>query len=198
MPMVVDELGSEVGGSIEHVNVWYGEYRGIMFEIKNWKMEGLSKFWKSSWVFYLKVLLEQFPEEDREKIKPYIYYTGYGTPLSVPRDDNPILNLEWHGGMTYSADETTPQFYPYTFLKFGCDYQHLWDEGKTYDIEGVQKEVQECIDSLFVLYPNLKTRAKLIEEFRDTFPGGKAGGLLKRYTKEGKELLDERDDSSND
>ena len=155
---------------MKYKEVWFDEYRGINFEVN--KFEGSKALnHAQSWTFYLHIAVEQFPEEVRTKLMPYVYFTAFGTRIEVPRD-NPLENLEWHGGMTWISVESEKVF---TSLKAGCDYQHLWDEGQYYSSEEVILDAKKCIDSLYAMFPALKTGEQIWEEFRKKFPGKDAG-----------------------
>ena len=154
-----------------HQEVWFGEYKGINWEIKKTELIG-SPFGTEAWTFYLLLFKEMFPEAEWPTIMPKTYYTAWGTKIDHYRGS--LSDLEWHGSITYSKNETTPGD-PFTYLKFGCDYQHLYDQNINYDFDFVKREVEECIDSLLKKFPNLKLRKELSEEWSKKFPRGEAG-----------------------
>lgn len=139
---------------------WNGEYRDVFFEINNFEVCE-----KQYWTFYLYLYIEQFPESIRKKIAPATYYTNFGTKLESYYD-NPLNGLAWHCGMTYCKVEGKE---PFTMLKVGCDYQHLWDEGQCYDEQELERDAKKCIDSLYVQFPEIKKAKDLMEEFRSKF-----------------------------
>lgn len=149
--------------------IWWDSYRGIRFEVN--KFEGMEKL--DSWTFYLHLAVEQFPEEMRAKVKPFFYYTAFGTPIESPRE-NPLENLDWHGGLTWISEERQR---PFNGIKVGCDYQHLWDQGQIYSVDEVARDAKKCIDSLFDYIPTLLTEEKLWEIHRAKFPGEAAGDV---------------------
>lgn len=150
--------------------IWFDEYRGIRFEINKFEATDYA----SGWTFYLYLSPQQFPESVRDSLYPKLYFTQFGTPIEYYGygDEMPISQLDWHGGLTWSSNETKPGR-PFESFKFGCDFQHLWDMHQTYSLDGVKKEVELCIDSLWLRFPELKTMDKLWDEFRAKFPGEK-------------------------
>lgn len=157
---------------MKHKEIWWDEYRGIRFEIN--KFEGSESLnHHSSWTFYLHLALEQFPEKQRVKLKPFFYYTAFGTPIESSRD-NPIANLEWHGGLTWISLDIRK---PFSYIKAGCDYQHFWDEGQFYSVDELVRDSKRCIDSLYEMFPEIKTEKEIWEIHRARFPGEKAGDI---------------------
>lgn len=151
---------------MNHREIWHGEYKGIRFEINRYMQIGYRQ--EPCWTFYLHLYAEQFPESVREKVMTKTYFTQFGTKIETY--NGPLNGLEWHGGLTWSSNETKPKSV-FTCLKFGYDYQHLWDENKNYSLEYVEAEMKECIESLFKLFPEIKTTEQLWEEWRKKFPG---------------------------
>lgn len=143
---------------------WAGMYRDVRFLIKHFKIQGVDEF-MDCWTFYIYVNPNSFPETVRESLLPKRYYTQFGTRMDVPRD-NPLENLNWHCGMTWTSVEENGEV-----IKAGCDYQHYWDEGHTYTKEDVQADVVTCIDSLYEQFPEYVPERVLNERFRERFPG---------------------------
>lgn len=162
--------------------VWFGEKRGIRFEINRFKHFDESAF-KHGWTFYLWLYPEQFPKHLRKEISTRMYYTAYGTPIETC--NTVIANLDWHGGLTWSSNESQPG-QPFEQYKFGCDFQHLWDEGYYYELADVEREVDRCIESLYAWCPEIKSTELIWEEFRAKFPqkNGEEGVLF--YDRDGK------------
>lgn len=164
--------------------VWFGEKRGVRFEINRFKSFDESRF-KHSWTFYLWLCPEQFPEHFRGEISTRMHFTAYGTPIETC--DTAIANLEWHGGLTWSSNESRPGA-PFEEYKFGCDFQHLWDQDCHYDLDDIEREVDICIESLYLWCPEIKAIASLWEDFRAKFPRDKVSGIAGRYDREGSEV----------
>lgn len=157
-----------------------GTYRDIGFEIRKWSM---GERYPECWAFYIWVCVEQFPEELRAQLLPQTFYTNFGSKLEADGPDNPLNDLEWHGGMTYCRIDSTE---PFTSIKAGCDYQHLCDQGRIYDQERVHGEAQRCINSLYEQHPNLVPMKTLWEEFRKKFP--KENSEFRRFDRNGEPL----------
>src|SRR5690606_36451392 len=142
--------------------IYRGTYRDIQWEINNFSFEENGDLEK--WTFYLFLYAESFSEPD--SVIPQTVYTSYGSKLEIPKEGCALHNLEWHGGLTYLSVESQE---PFTFLKAGCDYQHLWDEGRYYNEKYIQADIKECIDSLYKRFPEFKNSSILLQDFRDKF-----------------------------
>ena len=151
--------------------VWHGEKRGIRFEINRFKSYDPSAY-KFGWSFYLWLSPNQFPADVRDQIKTDVYFTAFGTALEI--HTGPIADLDWHGGMTWSSDESSPK-HPFRQYKFGCDFQHLWDMHKDHELDDVEREVDKCIESLYQRWPDVKPVSAIWDGFRSKFPGAAAG-----------------------
>ena len=129
---------------LRHFDSWRGKYRGVNFEIIKWQFQIVEK---DNWNYYLIINEQQFPIEVRDKYvlpplkdeKGRLYYE-YGKS-----DD--WSNIDAHCGWTFydilGGHANTPRV-----VKIGCDYTHLWDEGRRYDEEGIIQEVKQSIDML--------------------------------------------------
>ena len=97
------------------------------------------------------------PEEIRErfwlspdksdKVFKGVYYSYHRETL--------ITDLEWHYGCTWYSKVRGVDGEP-RVVKIGCDYNHLWDEGRSYDMEYVARDARRCIDSLHDRIPHIK------------------------------------------
>lgn len=164
---------------------WLGKYKGVNYEIKNFDLCTKA----DGWAFYLVLPIGSFPASEINSLKEDVYYTSYGTRLSGYTYENPLNDLEWHGGMTYyeyKYDE------PFEYIKAGCDYQHIWDDGQFYDENIIEKDVEKCIDSLFQKYKDFKTIDELCTEFRSKFPQSKDS--MGRYDKNGNKMEEQAND----
>jgi hypothetical protein len=151
--------------------LWFGVYRGINWEISAHKRsEGMLRYCPDPvvWCFYLKLQVESFPTEVQESMWVPVSFTSYGSQMEILPYEHFLYDLKWHGGLTYYS-KCTPSDYVFRGIKVGCDYQHLWDENKHYDINIVYGEVKDCIDSLWDAFPNLKTNDQLWEEHRKPY-----------------------------
>lgn len=133
---------------------WNDEYKGISFEIHKFKLGE-----KDAWAFYLYIPLDAVPENIRERFwlapqkdetSRHIHYDYLDEPL--------INNIEWHCGCTYYekyGHDGEPRC-----VKIGCDYQHYWDEGHTYEVDYLVFEAKKAIDSFLELVPNMMKRCR--------------------------------------
>ena len=145
--------------------VWSGDYRNISWEINQFEIGG-----KPAWAFYLYIKLDQIPEDIRERFwlsgermelggKPsrHIMYRYENEPF--------ISELCWHGGCTwYSKHDHDGQR---RVVQIGCDYQHYFDEGQYYSVDSILGEVQECVDSLYEMIPNIMRWCNYCGEYFD-------------------------------
>lgn len=136
--------------------VWTGTHKGVAFEINNFKIDE-TKYSdeKDCWTHYIIIYLNRIPEKYKpnsfwlrgKRNRGYIFYDYHKHSI--------IGRIEFHGGCTWYSKERgfdgTEKV-----IKIGCDYQHLWDEGKQYDLEYVKKEVKETIDSFLNYIPDYK------------------------------------------
>lgn len=134
----------------KETNIWTGIYRGVRFEINNFKI-GID----DCWTFYLILYLNRIPLENKpnsfwlkgKKNGNHILYDYYNHGV--------ISNLKWHCGCTWYSKESGFDG-EQKIIKIGCDYQHYWDEGHHYYIESVCSDVRECIDSFLISVPDYK------------------------------------------
>lgn len=119
--------------TLDHKDTWKGEYKNITFEVSRHSIGD-----KDCWCFYLYVPIEAIPKALRkqwvlsEKDKKHSSYDYYNSPWTA---------LEWHGDITFYEG------YKHS-VKVGCDYNHLFDQGHTYDKETLAHDAVACIDSL--------------------------------------------------
>jgi hypothetical protein len=138
-----------------------------MFEINRFRFGETDH--QDRWTFYLYLALEQFPESLRDQMKTKVTFLTSGSRIETLPDDSFINTLDWHCGITYAAKETKDET-PLTLYKYGCDYQHLWDEGKLYSAKELEVDAKACIDSLYIRCPEIKSANKIWEEFKERFP----------------------------
>lgn len=135
---------------------WHGVYRGVNFEINKFKsFSGMAQSF--SWTHYLWIHLNRIPETYTSLWLKGKKDERFGR-VHYDYHKNEIINgIEFHGGCTWYSKE-------YGFdgdkkvIKIGCDYQHLWDEGRIYSLEYVLSEVKKSIDSFISLVPDYKYR----------------------------------------
>lgn len=125
--------------TLRKINTWSGEYKGIQFKISNWKIS----YSPDCWAYYLyiyeddpltKKLFPKFWEHSEEN------YWLYNCPL--------VEDLPWHGGCTYLNRKVSNGS---RYIKAGCDYQHLNDQGCYYTESILLTDIQETIDALITL-----------------------------------------------
>lgn len=131
--------------------IWNGTHDGIDFEINNFKLGD-----NINWTYYLLIRLNRIPEENNPESywlkgeadkKGYVNYKYMST--------EPICNIEFHHGITYYS-KVSGFDGANKIIKIGCDYSHLWDEGRHYSLESVKNDVIMSINSFKGLVPKYK------------------------------------------
>lgn len=120
-----------------------GSYRGIHWSIRNWSFNGQAPFDK--WNYYINIFLNQIKDQKLAKKfwpKDNVYDWGtvadyYNVPI--------INNIGFHGGVTF-YEKNRGGKKTGRFVKIGCDYSHLDDEGRDYDLREVLYDTKNTID----------------------------------------------------
>jgi len=136
---------------------WNREWQAVPIEItyhgvSDWRPLGI-------WCYYLYLHQNMFQRaEDFARFNlPYQTYKFNGKWYRhYPYDE--VSDLEWHGGITFGErregyDHFTAE--PYTIIKLGCDYGHLWDEENGYwqGLEEVYADAKRSADALVAIAP---------------------------------------------
>ena len=117
---------------------WQGNYKGIDYQIVKWK----PGYYQTNpeyddgykWNYYIFV-------------KPRKLKTRVLGELGKIVDDYKMYpDVEMHGGITYWARKKTSRLIEVDEL--GCDYSHSWDDGVTYDVDDLLKDIKHTIDTL--------------------------------------------------
>lgn len=142
--------------------VLYNEtYNGVLIEVSKHYVGDAEV-----WCYYLLLCAEQFDSKYRGELMPPVFCTDYGTIIQPPPEL--LMSLDWHSGITfYEITKSTKS--PYTLIKAGCDFSHLWDEGMKYNEEDIMKEAKRCVDSLHLKFPTFKSMDELWVEYRRPF-----------------------------
>lgn len=130
------------------IDVWRGKYKGVPYEINNFKIGNTDQ-----WTFYLILSELQVPD-----LFDAIWLKGKRLKLgdkltrhiAYDYDNSPLSSLEWHCGCTY-YEKTGGRDGETRAIKAGCDYGHYWDEGNYYSLSIIEADVVTCIESLFKL-----------------------------------------------
>ncbi len=152
---------------------WTGIYKGVRFEIS--KHKNYDK--KDCWCHYIILAIDsQMSPENADQfwLKPrYHKYSESGVEHTFYDYYESIIGkISFHGGCTWYSKESNEDE-KRRQVKIGCDYNHLWDEGKCYNVDYVYEQVKETIDSLIRLIGPLKIRSfgdgqwRLLEDFQD-------------------------------
>jgi hypothetical protein len=131
--------------------VWNFEYKGINCEIVHWGEDEMASFQPGGiWNGYVFIQKKQLPKQFNKFIcKPVTYHKR--THWDYWRMEN---YFDMHGGVTYYElirDEITTK--P-TAIKVGCDYAHLFDEGRTYDENDIKFDLEKTVDKFIEMFPN--------------------------------------------
>jgi hypothetical protein len=138
--------------------IWHGTYRGVAFEINNFKTppNRFDDYEKDNWTYYLILHLSRIPEEN----KPNSFWLKAKADekgrVFYPYHKNHIItNIDFAGGCTWYSKEKGFDG-ENKVIKIGCDYQHSWDEGREYDLEWVKRDVMNTIDVFLNYVPDYK------------------------------------------
>ena len=133
-----------------------GEYKGVITEINNFEMKGMTEFGLNDcWCCYLHLSPEQIPDrklaesiwldpiyDDKDRVS-YDHYNGL------------LGNLGWHGGITFYR-KTSCVDDKKRHVKVGCDYQHYGDEGRGYDFDWLKRDVERVAQEFLDIVPDYK------------------------------------------
>lgn len=132
---------------MEHrkTEVFTGKCNGVPYEIRRWECGG-----EKIWNYYLFLIEEQMPD-----VFPSLWLDGKRMMINekptrhilYEYENTLIADLEWHCGCTY-YEKVGGFDGAQRVLKVGCDYNHLWDEGKHYDLSDIEHDVIDCVNSL--------------------------------------------------
>lgn len=143
---------------------WFGEYRGVLWEVRqappeDWDDGRQHELYPTGyWWYYISLVEPQFPEEVRPRV--WIDPEPAGEILKRPHwrlHDHFLAELEWHGGLTYYCKHGGHGVL-HRRIEGGCDYRHVWDEGRCYTFAEVHRDACRTIDSLWESIPNLRRR----------------------------------------
>lgn len=175
----------------------YGEFNGVRYEIVN---HGRTKHdfvggemvvspGPGTWCYYVIVSEAMLPPElfaefwlEPSSVEPHrsgfprIAYGYYAAKFA---------QVDWHGGVTFyekSGGIDGAQRY----VKIGCDFAHLWDEGREFDYAQVEQECIETIRQLQAMYP-FRRRCPYYGTYHDQAEMVEYKGRL--YAKEGVEAM---------
>lgn len=81
------------------------------------------------WCFYITMFEQKCPKALFEKLwlpgKQYQFSPESNVRTNYDYYDTPVSGFNWHGGVTFY--ERLGQDSPCRAVKFGCDYNHIWD-----------------------------------------------------------------------
>ena len=134
-----------------------GKYKGINFEISH---HGIGEEYRpeGTWCYYLIIDENQFTEEylDDFILKPDT--DNKYCRLSYNYYDTKIADLDWHGGITFYSKLGGLDGGSLS-IKIGCDYAHLYDEGRSYGVDHILCDVERTINKMLDLFPDIKIRS---------------------------------------
>lgn len=136
--------------------VWDGTHNGVAFEIQNFKRKGLNETDQDCWTMYLYISLGKIPEEH----KPKSYWlkaikTDFGRNM-YKYYNHPVLgSIDFHWGPSWYSKETGWDG-DTKVIKIGCDYMHLGDDERSYDLDHILRDVERAVESFRRLVPGYK------------------------------------------
>jgi hypothetical protein len=131
-----------------------GIYRGISFELVQWKDSERDEEFHSNYYIYINE--KQVPREHFAKIISHEVYI-FNAKVHGYRGTEFLMSLSWHGDMTF-YDLLGGKDGISCVVKAGCDYSHLADmeRGFDYKMEDLLEDVCNTIDDLGEKAPWLK------------------------------------------
>lgn len=146
---------------LNYKEAWDGQYRNVKYEVIHWRL---------GWNYYLYIPIEQLPEEYKNKFNLRGRASTFGSdkePLFYDYSGASIISdLDWHIGITLYEKKRNERGKVVGY-RLGCDYMHLWDEDKYYNIDIVTGDAKHSIDKLWELIPNLKLRCSWNGKYYD-------------------------------
>lgn len=125
----------------------FGTHKDFSFELSfhgtEWKPQGI-------WCYYVYLRESQMPAELFEQLwlEDKLVRIVETSPERVMHDyyDNWVARLDWHGGVTFY--EKRGHTNGHRTVKFGCDFNHLWDDGQHHTEHSVLTECLATIDQI--------------------------------------------------
>ena len=124
-----------------NTETWRGGDKDVSWEVVHWKL-----LEKDCWNTYLYILKPEYVKKLWTNKKRVYDWENVFIPKTILED------LDWNGGQTYYHQVVDNGR---KHIKVGDDYQHSWDEGKTYDeaylslkIENIAKELKRKLEEL--------------------------------------------------
>jgi len=135
----------------EPMKQWKGRYKGIPYEVHQWRMKGRSEYARSDeiWNYYISLNLNRITNE---KQREELWLEKVESDISEDRKFYPMHKIDtetdiyFHGGCTFynklSQSEDTNKS-----IKLGCDYAHYKDRPPGF--RKALDSVQHTIDSFY-------------------------------------------------
>lgn len=141
--------------TLEYRQVWTGTHEsGLRYEIAHWGAGNphLNDGY-GTWNFYVYVREDQTDRFHEIWLEDKIKQWSEGGRKYLTHDYNecPIASADWHCGITfYEKGNVEVGMEGQRYIKAGCDYSHLWDQGMhgSYSLEHVNREAEQCCASL--------------------------------------------------
>lgn len=138
--------------SLHDQRVWLGQHRGIGFKIVSWALAGTENHWPSgAWNFYLYLPENKCHNFEALWLPDKIYRWKPEADGRIQHDyyESLVVKIDLHGGITYYDKHGHTE--GFRCVEVGCDYQHLYDEGHTYDENDLMRDAMKAIDSCYEL-----------------------------------------------
>lgn len=140
---------------------WKGEMWSTEYEISFFRA-GSFNDGAGQWRYYLILRPEQLGESfDSVWLDGVINSMPSGRKYVDHRYNESILSdLSWHGGISFYEKYQNPDMPEQRYVRVGCDYGHIWDEGQQhlYNRKYVEQEARETVVALHNMFPDLLWR----------------------------------------
>ena len=149
--------------------LYRGNHLDISIEVsRRWRrgLEGHSSLNPEVWCFYLFIAVEQFEAKYHADLNQPVQVSKFGS-WHKPYAEC-LQSLDWQGGMTFYECEKRSDS-PFTHIKAGCDYDHIWNDGHIYSANIIMQDAKTCVESLAHQFPNLIPMDRLWKAYRQPF-----------------------------
>lgn len=140
---------------------WHGTYKGVGFKVQSWHRKGSTN---QTWNYYLYISLDKLKPDNAKSLwlRGRVHKHSYGKKYYQEYKNEILQKLDFHGGMTWYGKSYS--VHDKKIVEVGCDYNHLMDEGREYDLRDIEYDLKHSVDTLLKALPELATPPKPINQ----------------------------------
>jgi hypothetical protein len=131
---------------MEKIIVYRGTFRGV-----DWEINHIERTYGQWWTYYILLHRNRMEPEQFELFNAPIKTWELGGKKRKHYEYSKIPDINLHCGCTFYHKDKDPSLGYFT-LKIGCDYNHIWDEEQSYQLEDIIADVKKSIDSFLSRY----------------------------------------------